>query len=262
MKYYYICQIIDRTKNKQILNHNLYKKTAKLTLISIVNSNRIITVLMKVKNLLMSVMLMCVASMFTTSCVQGDWFDDIYENSDEWLLPRIKRGKEYNPQIESIGNKLFADNWANIHDFASNESECLACALYNYSVAKSLNNTRYQMRQYVGRIRYGEDWQYPYYLSVTQGNGVLLSDDQVESIISASVSASNHTSSKEDLKPKFLVEFKNYDNDVIIELDSIHYGVLQRVWKDNEHCIWLIYIKDQNGDGQSHNFNEITGVWY
>lgn len=48
---------------------------------------------MKKKFLLMGIMLMGFAALFTTSCVQGDLFDDLYEDTDGWF-PRSKKGKD------------------------------------------------------------------------------------------------------------------------------------------------------------------------
>lgn len=210
-------------------------------------------------------MLICLVSLFTTSCVQGDFFDDYYYDT-EWSLPRNKKGKDiFNPQVipEDVANRILAEVWANTQDFAANQGECLACALYNYSVAKNMNKTRYQMRKYVGKKKYGEDWQYPYFCAVTQGGGVYLSDSQVNEVIYEAVGAINHTSSMDDLKPKFLVNFKNYSNDVIIEVNGNHYGVLQRVWQDHDNwSVWHIFIKDQMGDERIFDFSSITGVWY
>lgn len=223
---------------------------------------------MRKKNLFeFSVILMCVVSMFATSCVQGDFFDELYDDSEEWSLPRNKRGKDYyDPQaMQDLSNKIMAGIWANTQDFDSDQSECLACALYNYSVEKNMNKTRYQMREYVGRAAYGSNWQYRYFLDVTQGPGVYLSDAVVDAVIYDAVGASNHTSSKEDLKPKYFTSSKNYHNDVIIEIEKnnkYHFGVLQRVYQNNNNFTWYIWIKDQAGDGQVFEFSKIIGVWY
>ena len=205
-------------------------------------------------------MLMCAASLFTTSCVQGDFFDDFYNDTEEWALPRNKKGKDI---PEEAVNRIMAEIWANTQDFAPNQGECVACALYNYSVAKNMNKTRYQMRKHVGKTKYGDDWQYPYFQAVTQHGGVFLSATQVDNVIYEAVGALNNTNLKDELKPKYIFNIKNYNNDVIIEFDSgSHYGVLQRVWKDRDNDEWRIHIKDQTGDGKPYPFDDITGVWY
>lgn len=76
--------------------------------------------------MLMSVMLMGVVSMFTTSCVQGDLYDDLYEDTDGWFAPRNKRSKgDYNPSNLADNCNLVCDS-----DAASQKDCVRACMQY------------------------------------------------------------------------------------------------------------------------------------
>ena len=102
---------------------------------------------------MMSALLMSFLTMFTTSCVQGDLFDELYEDSDGMYLPRKKKGLDYNgPSAQELNA---AQSYVNSGSFSPTENECFACALYNYSVVEQQNKTPYQMREYVGKAQKG-----------------------------------------------------------------------------------------------------------
>lgn len=205
---------------------------------------------------------MGITTMFTNSCVQQDLYDEFYEECDGHFVHK-KNGKDINYQAIDDGiNQILADNWAKNSGFAAREGECLACAMYNYSIAKQMNKSRYECRKGVGRVAYSNDWQYPYFIAVTQNGGVSLSDGEVNAIIYNVVGASNHTAQKESLKPSYFTMTKNHKEKVIVEINHHHYGVLQLVYYYSSESKWKITIKDQYGSDMGYDFDNITAVFY
>lgn len=203
----------------------------------------------------MNVLLMCVISMFIVSCVQVDLFDCMYEDSNEWLIPRNKKAKgdydNHNPSSTEVYNFLHKDG------FQPDENECVACALYNWGGY----NTPYDAREAVGSARFGKSyssWAVSYMLSVKYYGGLYWSDQDIERLFQDELCANWHN--KYDVIPKSdYPSIITPDRNKIIEIDNNHYGLLVRMeyWS-----VWKVIIKDQIDNNHVYDVSRITHVYY
>lgn len=203
---------------------------------------------MKKQNLMMSALLMSFLTMFTTSCVQGDLFDELYEDSDGMYLPRKKKGLDYNgPSAQELNA---AQSYVNSGSFSPTENECFACALYNYSVVEQQNKTPYQMREYVGKGKFGNTIYWPifYRNAILLGGGIEVTSDQESSIISSAVNAQPHSNIPSD-RP------------VIVGINCNHYGLVSRFEFVSDYNKMGIWILDQSGESR-YFLDEIDSSYY
>lgn len=187
-------------------------------------------------------------TMITTSCVQGDMFDELYEDSDGMYLPRKKKGLDYNfPSAQELNA---AQSYVNSSSFSPTENECFACALYNYSVIEQQNKTPFQMREYVGKGKFGNTnyWPIFYRNAILFGGGIEVTSDQESSIIGSAVNA----------QPRSNVP---YDIPSIVGIGCNHYGVVIKVENSSYYNNWCIWIRDQCGESM-YFIDEIDSCYY
>lgn len=218
---------------------------------------------MKRKFEILSALLMCFILTFT-SCVQ----DDMYEIYDDDMFPDVmisrKKGKWDNYDDVDQVAVAAAIKWINNHPVQSNENECFAYALSNYS-GRPIS----QIRKMVGpKIFYYNMYDWPIYYKawVTSGAGLPTQyrDDEYwydfeASIINQTVGASYKSSSvwESEFMQK---EGQSLTGNIIVGVNHNHWGVLMKV--EYRSGYWMVTLKDQTGSNNVYLFREIDSVYW
>lgn len=193
------------------------------------------------RKMLMSVMLMGVVLMFTTSCVQGDLYDDLYEDTDGWFAPRTKKGKDINPELD-YARRCLACNTA----FCD---ECVAVAIKNYK-----GSDLPTVRRTLGPKIYGSNWEVPY-MKACQ-NGGISDAGKVKSAIQEMCGVSPHSISDLNTYLSGISQkdeqgniYASPDKKIIAQLSGQHWGILTSVVKENG--TWYATVSDQTSSGST-----------
>ena len=197
-------------------------------------------ILMKRYNVLFYVMLMGLVAMFTSSCVQGDLYDEFYEDSDGWF-PRRRKGKDIMCLLPEAQTFVTKDG------FSSTENECFAYALCYFG-----GGTAFQRREQIGTKLYGNNEYWPvYYMNaVKYCNGVSPTYDEEEYIIWNAVGAKPCSGS-----------FKS-NKSAIIGISMKHFGAYDAndYGYDSNTGKYYIWINDQTGRSKYYQ-NEIDAAY-
>lgn len=197
-----------------------------------------------------------------TSCVQGDMFDILEEDLSSYNMVVRRKTKFDNYEDINWPEVQKAMTWINNHGVQSNENECYAYALFNYSAAKGASQSMPTIRKKLGPMVFYYncyDWPIFYKSYVCQNLGLPTTPDQDDNIISQIVNASPKNP---NIWAYAFISLENVDlpGNVIIAVNNNHWGVLKKVEKrDNT---WYVLLKDQCGNSEPYTFSEIDAVYW
>lgn len=196
------------------------------------------------KRNIFDLMLVGMIAIFTSSCVQGDLYDEFYEDLDG-LLPRSRKGKDIMCQFDQLLPE--AQNFVSKDGFSNTENECFAYALCYFG-----GGTPFQRREQIGIKLYGNNEYWPiYYMNaVKYCNGVSPSYDEEEDIIWNAVGAKPCSGS-----------FKS-NQSAIIGITKKHFGAYDAndYEYDSNTGKYYIWLNDQTGRSK-YSQNEIDAAY-
>ena len=180
--------------------------------------------------------LMFICTMFISSCVQGDLYDEFYEDSEGWFT-RKKKGKDAGFYIDPEQAKELVED----EGFFACYGECLAASLFFYCYYNDISgySTPYDMRKAVATrafANYDPDLWANYYMNQVVCGGLLLSFETENMIMSEIVNLMPHTYSMTG----------NISKKMIGSYDLNHFALI--IAYDTSHPYYdRYYVLDQTG---------------
>lgn len=193
---------------------------------------------MKKEKYLMLIMLICIASIFTSSCVQVDMYDEFYDESYGWF-PLRKKGKDINGGYPK--DLIAATSFVNNETFYPNYNECMAASLYYYCSLNGISgyNTPYKMRETISKKVYGNIVEWPIYYrnAVCFDGGISLDDYNENQIMNEIAGISWHSSIMlGDIFGKMVCGFNDNHFALVLSLRPYPSGVIDFQVQDQTGC--------------------------
>lgn len=203
-------------------------------------------------------------TVFISSCVQGDLYDEFYEE-DGGLFTRKKKGKDVMPIPYTLQQVVEAEYWMDNHQWTSSENECFALALCNWNHSLKMKD----VRRALARDIFGNCMEYGilymryvvYYGGLPTGDNIDYETSIINEIAGASICWK-----KGDSKDPIDILRNNPGCIVGAELQANtgslghHFGTLDRIEfvYPNIYKIWLI---DQKNYGTFVYKSEIESIY-
>lgn len=184
--------------------------------------------------------LMFMGTMFISSCVQGDLYDEFYEESDGWF-PRKKKGKDAGFYIDPEQAKEFVEN----EGFYACYGECLAASLWYYCYYNNISgySTAYDMRKAVATRAFAEydpDLWANYYMNQVVCGGLLISYQTEKQIMSEIANLTPHNNSMTgNFSKKMIGSFDLNHFALIISYDPDYYYYERYLVLDQTGCHYI-----------------------
>lgn len=201
------------------------------------------------------IILTIIITIYTSSCVQGYLYDEMYDECGDFSIQRNKKSKDamsfYSPTDITAGQF-----WLENHPWSENESECMAHALCSWSgLSKGVVRTGIAVRVFSNDIQYAA--LYKYYVTIQRGLPTTINME--EEIINAVVGASSLWLKGDNEEDLLGILSNNIGGIVGAEMQNIgsHFAILENINPGGKS----IKVSDQTQYGTVFFIGEIDSVY-